>query len=334
MADICPVAIITGTPSHEGTATDILQVIRGDCDIHVATKPEQVYLQKHEFFSRSGLGAKWDAVITLIPTPTKQFFQTESGIAESNEEIAQAMNGLFAGFGAQAHDYPNIPHILIGHWNVSGSILPTGQVMTGKDIDIGYDSMMLACSDLICLGHIHKAQQIGERAFYPGSLYPLTWGELEAKGFYIHTLDGHKLIESRFIETPTRKLCRVSADYTKAPLPEKCEDFAYQLTSEIISSECEGASVRCDFTVWQDEAALIPKEEIKQLYLDAGAIDADIRIIRIPRETVRSEAVLKVNSLRDKIKAMADLRGETVSESILQKADLLEFREIVQEVAA
>jgi hypothetical protein len=107
-------------------------------------------------------------------------------------------------------------------------------------------------------------------------------------------------------------------------MPEQCEEFAYLLTSEIVSSECEGAFVRVDFTVWQDEAALIPKDGIKQLYLDAGALDVDIRIIRKPRQTVRSESVLKVDTLRDKLIAMAALNNETVSETILQKADELE----------
>jgi len=233
------------------------------------------------------------------------------------------MNGLFAGFGAKASEF-DCPHILVGHWNVSGSILPTGQVMTGKDIDIGFDQMMLARPDLIALGHIHKPQQIGDRAFYSGSLYPLTWGELEAKGFYVHTLDGHKLVESKFIETPIRKLCRVSADYTKEPLPEQCEGFAYQLTSEIITSECEGASVRCDFTVWQDEAALIPKEGIKQLYLDAGALDVDIRINTVPRETIRAAAVMEAETLKDEFAEMAKIRGEEIDPEILSMAEKLE----------
>ncbi|MFA5323906.1 MAG: metallophosphoesterase [Smithella sp.] len=311
LADIGPVFIIEGTQSHDGAAPEILQYVKGKYPVHVTTMPEQIYVKQ------------LDVVLTLIPTPTKQFFKTEGGIVESNSEISMAMNAVFAGFGAQAHEFPTSPHILSGHWNVSGSILPTGQVMTGKDIDIGFDQMMLAAPDLIALGHIHKPQQIGDRAFYSGSLYPLTWGELEAKGFYIHELDGHKLVESRFIETPIRKLIRVE------------EDLVNEIESKDFDMEIvKGAYVRVDFTVYQDEAGKIDKEATIAFYKDFGAIDVDIRIIRVPRQTVRSESVLKVNTLRDKIKAMAELREETVSESVLQKADLLEYGEEKEQVAA
>jgi DNA repair exonuclease SbcCD nuclease subunit len=311
LADIGPVFIIEGTTAHDGAAPEILQFIKGKYPVHVTTMPEQLYIKQ------------LDVVLTLIPTPTKQFFQTESGIAESNAEIAMAMNGLFAGFGAQAHEY-DCPHILVGHWNVSGSILPTGQVMTGKDIDIGLDQMMLACPDLIALGHIHLRQQIGDRAFYSGSLYPLNWGENTEHGFYIHELDGKKLVESRFIETPCKRLVRFQTDFTNP------DNVTHVMTAE----EVAGAYVRYDITVWQDEAAAINKSDIEAYAKELGAIDIDIRIIRIPRETVRSESVLKVNTLRDKIKAMAELRGETVSESILAKADILEFGERKEQVAA
>lgn len=309
LADQCPVLIVLGTPSHDGTAPEILKYAYGHYKIVVASKPEQINIRN-------------EVVLTLIPTPTKQFFQTESGISESNSEIALAMNGLFAGFGAQAHEF-DCPHILVGHWQVAGSVVSTGQVLTGHDIDIPFDSMMLANPDLICLGHIHKPQQLGDRAFYSGSLYPLTWGELEAKGFYIHTLDGHKLIESRFVETPTRKLIRISDDFVKS-----------ETSGDRSAEAVKGAHVRLDITVYQDEAAIIDKERIEEGYLALGAESVKINIIRIPRETVRSESVLKVNTLRDKIKAMAELRGEVVSESVLTKADLLEFGEEKEQVAA
>lgn len=309
LADIAPVVIPLGTTSHDGTAPEVLKYAKGKYDIIVASTPDQ--------FPFTGY------VVSLIPQPTKQFFQTQSDIAGSNVEITQAMNGLFMGMGARASEHPDVPHILVGHWNVAGSKLSTGQVLVGHEINIPYDSMMLADPDLICLGHIHLPQQIGDRAFYSGSLYSLNWGEMERKGFYIHTLDGKKLIESRFIETPTRRLVRIAEDLVNE-IP--CKDF----DMEII----KGAYVRVDFTVYQDEVSKIDKQQQIDFYKGYGALDVDIRIIRVPRQTVRSESVLKVNTLRDKIKAMAELRGETVSESVLQKADLLEFGERKEQVAA
>jgi len=309
LADIAPVAVIVGTASHDGTAPEILEYARGRFPVYVGITPQLIDLP--------------NAVVTLVPQPTKQFFN-QGDIQTSNEAIAHGMAGLFAGFGAQAAERGPVPHILVGHWNVSGSKLPTGQTLTGQDIDISVDQMMLADPDLICLGHIHMRQQLGDRTFYPGSPFPLNWGENTEHGFYIHTLRGRKLVSSEFIQTPCKKLCRVSADYTKEPMPEQCEDFAHQLVSEIVSRECENAFVRCDFTVWQDEAGLIPKDAIKQLYLDAGALDVDIKINAVPRETIRAAAVLEAETLKDEFAEMAKLRGEEIDPETLSLAEQLE----------
>ena len=224
------------------------------------------------------------------------------------------MNGLFAGFGAKAADFTRVPHLLIGHWNVSGSKLSTGQVLTGQEIDISIDQMNFTNASAHLLGHIHMPQQLGDRTFYSGSLYPLTWGEMEEKGFWVHEFDCDDLVKSEFIKTPCRKLIRIATDYTIEP-PE----------GDVIPvTDIQDAFVRADITVWQDEAGKINKEEFAKFYLDCGAKEADIRIIRIPRQTVRSESVLKVETLRDKLVAMAALNNETVPERILAKADELE----------
>jgi len=152
-----------------------------------------------------------------------------------------------------------------------------------------------------------------DRTFYAGSIYAKDWGENHVHGFYIYEIRGQDLLYY-FNETPTRKLARFKFDQT--------EGEAINLPSDDVA----GSVVRIDVTAWQDEAGTIDKEGITENLKRWGALDVDIRIIRKPRETVRSEAVLKVETLREKLIAMAELKGETVPESILQKADDLESR--------
>lgn len=121
-------------------------------------------------------------------------------------------------------------------------------------------------------------------------------------------------IKSEFVKTPCRKLVRIFADYTTQPYEGNI----------VLSSDIVGAYVRGDFTLWQDEASKFDKESAQKYYLDNGAKEVDIRIIRVPRQVVRSETVLKVETLRDKLIAMAALNNETVPERILTKADELE----------
>ena len=329
LADIAPVAVVLGTPSHDGSAPEILRYTKGDHAVHVASMPGQIYLAAGDLVFEDSLeGYPPDAVITLIPQPTKQFFQTNSDIKAADQEIGAALSNVFAGFGAMAADY-DCPHILVYHGGISGAKMSNGQTLTGQEIEVSIEQLNLTGADLHCCGHIHLPQQAGERTFYSGSIYAKDWGENHKHGFYIHvagrgyTLTEEKkqtVCESVFIETPTRKMVRLQHNFVECPPLDELDVVLYSLDRE----EVDNAVIRCDFTVYQEEAATIDKEMIKNFYMSAGAVEVDVRIIRVPRETVRSETVLKVETLREKLIAMAEIKGETVLKSILEKADILE----------
>ncbi len=317
LAEVAPVAIVLGTPSHDGKAPEILELVTGKYPVRVASRPMQVVLKDDrrlfdiEYLNAMNSG-KIEAIVSLIPQPTKQFLQT------TDEGISEAMSGIFAGFGAKASEF-DVPHILVGHWNVGGAELSTGQFMTGRDIEISRDQMALAKADLICLGHIHKAQE-----FYSGSIYRVNDGELEDKGFWIHHLindaDGF-FVESEFIQTACKKLIRVNQDLTNP-------------NEQSRTINADGAYVRIDMKVWQDEAAKINKEALEQFYMDAGALGVDIRLIRVPRETLRAESVRQAETLSDKIIEQAKIKGEEVPEGVLLLAEKLESmtaQDLIQE---
>jgi DNA repair exonuclease SbcCD nuclease subunit len=234
------------------------------------------------------------------------------------------MTPFATGFGATAAGF-GVPHILVGHWNTTGSLISETQVLTGVDIEISTDQMHLTHACLCCLGHIHKAQDLRRGVFYSGSLFAQNWGELEDKGFYIHEI-GDEVV-SRFVKTPSRKMIRMKDDFTSSDNDHR---GGLSITECLIGGEAvsmpdiSGAVVRFDLDVWQDEAGQVDKEALRKFYMEAGAIDVDIRVNRIPRENIRADAVLKAETLRDKLIAAAALRDEKVSESILQKADALE----------
>lgn len=320
LADIAPVAIIIGTNSHDGKAPEILQFAKGIFPVHVSAIPEQVFFIKDGWaFRESGTGYQPQAVISLIPQPTKQYFQTASGIADSDSEIGNAMSGLFMGFGAQAAEF-DCPHILVYHGSISGALLSNNQTLTGKDIEISRDQLALSGAHLVLCGHLHLPQELPGNIFYSGSIYANNWGENHKHGFYIHELDGKTLTASRYIEIPTRKLLRLQHDFVKNPPIEELDVVLYGLSAD----EIRNAFIRCDFTIYQDEAGKIDREKIESFFLSAGALEVDIRIIRIPRQNVRSEAVLKSETLRDKIQKMAEIKGEEVEWSVLMKAEILE----------
>ncbi len=327
LADIATVAVIIGTPSHDGTAAEILSFVRGQFPIFVATKPEQVYLVQGMGFMDIDFSVKHcdgcDCVISLMPAPTKQFFQGTGDVRQTDGQIAEAMSGIFAGFGATAQGFAT-PHILVGHWNTTGAYVSETQTLTGVDIEISTDQMRLSHACLIALGHIHKSQRVREGIFYAGSLFAQNWGEMEEKGFYIHEIGDE--VESRFIATPSRKMIRFTNDFTKNGVPDNLLELMAP------DHDITGAHVRLDLSVYQDEAEKIDRQAIEVAIMHTAA-SIDIRITRIPRENVRADAVLKAETLCQKLEAAAALRDETVSLAILEKAAMLENMEAEKLIA-
>ena len=326
LADIAPVAIILGTSSHDGHAPEILRFARGACPIRVASGPEQIYLQGETFYSRKGdpeLSSAPEAIISLIPQPTKQFFQTAAGIEGSDQEIGQAMSGLFAGFGAQAAAYPGVPHILAYHGCVTGGKASNNQLMTGRDIEISRDQLAMSGAGLVLCGHLHLPQDLPGNIFYSGSIYPIDIGENHKHGFWIHKLSAE--LSSLFVETPCKRIVRFKFDMT---------------AGEKITIPFEGivgAAVRIDVTVFQDETGQVSRETIIENLKRWGAESIDIKVSPVPRETIRASAVLAAQTLKDEFLEMSLLRGEQIDPEILVMAEKLENlpgEELLKEVAA
>jgi len=316
LSEIAPVSIVTGTPTHEGTATEsLIYTSAFEHNVTVSSMPEQLFLVNGElkrevWTEEEGYKIEPDAIISTMPTPTKKWMQG------TNDEIAQALTPIFAGFGAGASDY-KCPHILIGHFSVRGASISDTQIMVGRDIEISKDQLALGNFDLVCLGHIHKAQQI-DNIFYAGSLFANNFGEKEDKGFYIHNINKPKGtlepsfnkwdIQSRFIKTPAKKLVTVRANLTK-------ENF-----DPIIDESVKGASIKIELSMFQDDKFSINLDEIKKQYLDAGATEVKLITAHIPRENVRSESIMKLSTLPDKIEEGAKIKEESIPEGVLDIA--------------
>jgi len=328
LADVAPMIVITGTPSHDGLAPQVLENVRSRYPVHVSDFPEQVLLTDNGSFVPPGSLAQADiprAIITCIPTPTKQYWQEFGGKYESAKEtdveVAAAMGVMLANFGAEAAKYDH-PHVLVGHFSVGGALLSETQQLIGQDIELSKDQIGLANADLVCLGHIHYPQQLKPNIFYSGSIYTKDFGELHPHGFYIHEVGGEDLTESRFIQTPTRKLLKVKGDFTNSPI-EELDVVLYELSRE----EIEGSFLRVELRIYQDDVSKIDRNQIEEFYKSAGALEVDLKINTVPRETVRSATLLELQTLRDKVREMSLLRKEEVPETILAKADMLEHLE-------
>lgn len=347
LLDYAPVAIVIGTPSHDGHAALALRECRGKYPILVSDMPGQYgYIEgcncggwpTIEEIEREGLFPEF--ILTQIPQPTKQFFINDLSIEDTEKAIGDAMGTMFSAFGYKAAPFDNIPHIVNGHGQIGGAFISETQQLIGHDIEVSKTQLDTLNADLVCYGHIHKAQDMGGGIFYSGSPTRMNHGETEGKGFYIHDVkfdrfadDGSGFGEfnvldltSTFIQTPAIYLHDAKFDFTKE------ENDIDLLTT--IESMCEGIGadhdewgVKVTITAWQDDAKNINKSEIEDDLIKFGASRVSVSIIRKPRETVRAERVLEADTLPDKLKAMAELRGEDISPGVIDKAKSIEAGE-------
>jgi DNA repair exonuclease SbcCD nuclease subunit len=341
MLDVAPVAIVIGTPSHDGKAALALRECKGVYPILVSDMPGQwVYnnggVGKFDKINSDTCQVNSDAfLLTQIPQPTKQYFITDLSIEDTDKAISQAMDSILASFGSVAEKFDSIPHIVNGHGQIGGAFISETQQLIGRDIEVSKSQLAMLNAHLICYGHIHKAQRMGNNAFYAGSPTRMNHGETEDKGFYVHKLDfpDSTWKDSDFIKTPAIYLHESKIDLTKETAhPEKMTDNIDIMTGlndmcELLVEDHDNWGCKITITAWQDESKTISKPEIEKLLLSHGAQSTMVNIIRKPRDTVRSQAVLEADMLPDKIMAMAELRGEKVSDSILDKAALLESGE-------
>ena len=328
MLDIAPVAIVIGTPSHDGNAALALRECRGKYPILVSELPGRFVFDKNQkkWIETGSLIFPHDQpafMVCQIPQPTKQFFINDMAIEDTDKAISDAMGYLMASFAGRPKELEIIPYIVNGHGQIGGAFISETQQLIGRDIEVSKDQLKSIGADLVCYGHIHKAQYMGDNIFYAGSPTRMNFGETEEKGFYVHEIEG-MMIASEFIKLPAREMISMTADYTKDGETLTLQEYVSSMETMPKDLYAPGTHVRFEIKAWQDEADQISKGKIEELFKKAGADRVIVSIVRVPRETVRAVKVLEAESLPDKIEAMAILRGETISESILEKAGLLE----------
>lgn len=93
----------------------------------------------------------------------------------------QLLHAIVHGFKAQeGHEI----HILVAHGTTTNAVV--GEQPRRVDHDIMLPLALMDEFDYVALGHIHKQQQVAERAWYPGSLMRQNFNEAsERKGFHI-----------------------------------------------------------------------------------------------------------------------------------------------------
>ncbi len=205
LTSIAPTVLLFGTANHDNMKA--FENIR-DMSIPwltVVTEPDFL-----EINTKSG-----DIQIVAVPGMDKGFFRTlfpGMDMEDENKAISEALGNVIMGISAEAKT--DIPCVLMAHYTVTGCELENGEsIFLNSDIVIPTAALQASSYDLVCLGHIHKAQEVpncGRPVYYSGPLNGITFNEEgQDKGFWIHELavsaPYNRCVGSNFIKTPSRE---------------------------------------------------------------------------------------------------------------------------------
>lgn len=152
-----------------------------------------------------------EAVIAAVPflrdRDIRQSVSGETGL----ERIAQVQAGIVqhfkdAGAAVQKYAKQKVPILATGHLFAKGALASDKQdnIYVGNIENIEGDNFP-KIFDYVALGHIHRAQLVGEQQHvrYCGSIIPLSFSEIQdSKVVLVLDFDGKKLAEIKEIKVP------------------------------------------------------------------------------------------------------------------------------------
>lgn len=206
---------------------------------------------------------------------------------EANRVASELLGNIVLALGAQIDQ--SIPSILTAHYTVVGCQLDNGQhVFNQSDVVLPREALAASPFDLVCLGHIHRAQRVehvGKPTFYCGALNGVTFNEEnQTKGFWIHDLSAPG-IDPDFIVTPYRIFvtweCFKDEKYDWPAMFADNPHEAVQLYIQEIEG-CRNAIVRVHYKCDEETRKRLSHKAIEKALYDAGAFYvAEIKPVEI-----------------------------------------------------
>lgn len=213
--------------------------------------------------------------------------------------------------------------LMIGHVNVGGSIMSTGQPNIGKEIELDPVLIQRLGPIYVGLNHIHKAQEIGG-ATYAGSCCRLDWGEIDPKSYIVVTYqqvvneieqwqDWSWRAERKPIDVAP--MYHVEGELTR-------EGFTPSNGEAVATTNFAGAEVRVRYRFNANEKSALDEALVRAPFEGAKRIETDPIALR--ERAARAPEVAAAQTLEDKVAAFVRRSGIEWSPGLEQKLSALQ----------
>ena len=337
MMNIAPVVAVQGTPTHDiAGCYEALQEIQAQHSFTLLSPHQHYLLSQVDVWPAEDLEDDEPRLLILgCPEPSKEWFLKDKSLGrdEATQAVKEGMRQMLLGWGAIRKQYADIPCLFVYHGSVEGASMCNGQTLPMGELAIGRDDLALVGADYYALGHIHKAQQIGDLpAYYAGSVFPVNWGELDQKGF--------NCAESKefYAEAEDNEFADHSGDkwiwkseVQRIPYPHSPRKkitmmyWGHWTEKQSLFSQVAGAQVWFEALATKQQAAAIKREELLSELLTNGALEGSrVTVTILPTETVRAGHITEAKSLEGKIQIYGVNSEDLPPSGMLEKAAMLE----------
>ncbi|HWQ74513.1 MAG TPA: exonuclease subunit SbcD [Syntrophomonas sp.] len=335
--------VISGTPSHDAVSAYELIKEMQIPKVTICTTPQIVPISPRSIFKEfSYTSAEPIGTLTIgafanvacLPGLNRSAIMTQDEYKGLPPEqvhriMTDKITQLCQGMSAQMPD--DQPKILMAH-------------MTYQSADKGFDDLLMqqepiltreAVSgfDLVCLGHIHRPQQIDGKVFYSGPVERLSFNEEDINpGFWIHEFEpdidinktvtlthsitgnrdaireafnlipngfyssGSVHLNSHFIETPARRYVTIDLDLRESL------DIESTIKWGLARFYTTGAIVRLHYQCTEEIAKQINRKELEKALYDARAfyvseIKANVERTDRARDVTVNESLTPLDAL-------------------------------------
>jgi len=312
LAEIAPVVMVKGNEAHDSAGClEIFKDLESSYPIFTTERAETIWLTNSGLFVTEQPTSP-AALIHLLSYPEKAWFlsgKESLSIDESNRLIQEALQKIFAGFGAISMD-AKCPVILLGHGNIAGARLCSGQDLVSQDIMLSKHDLMQARADIQCWGHIHECQEVSRYIWYSGSTNHNNWGEVTPRFILLHEIERGSCQTTK-IQIPSRPLSLHEAMWD----PKSGWDDDGE-------RDWEGAELRIRVRLLREHSDLITDEQIQHNY--PGAHSYKIERIIVPEERLRAANIVKARTLAEKVTEWGSVVDKDVPPEVLELAGEVE----------